>query len=579
VLVWGKLTEQPYSIPDDARSQLFWMQRFIDSALFQGDWIADYFQSVSPVGLSGVYRGVALLGVSPLAFSKVLPSVLILLTAIAAFLTGLELSALPAAGFAASVLLHQSPGFTSAIASGTSKAFVYFTCLGFLYGWLRRSPWLVGLFIILQGLFSPQTVLISVGVLVLGLIERQPSGKWRVLRDRQLWQVSGVGLAIATAVVAQYALASSQFGPKVTLKQALEMPEFYNGGRNKFFSTSVTDYLLSERSGLRLDSVFTPMTNLLAIVLPGLMQFPRNFPLGRVVRPTWGVLWKLPLVCVFWFWVCHQLLFMLHLPSRYTGRYFLLTAVLSAGIAMVMLTDGLIRWAFRENQTVMSTNPDPTAVMMPRSPVLTAPHTRTSNCPPPSPTQPSTPRSLGQVTLVSSGILALWMLLLLYPLTYGNYPKTFLTEGTAARLYEFFAAQPKASLVTGLSPEINNLPSFSGRSILVGAETAIPYHLGFYGEIETRAKALVEAQYSPDPEVLRAFIQRYGITHWVLDPYSFDAATVRQNSWIRQYQPETDTAIATLLQGHTPALVKQSDRCILFADPDYRVVDAQCLLQ
>jgi hypothetical protein len=171
------------------------------------------------------------------------------------------------------------------------------------------------------------------------------------------------------------------------------------------------------------------------------------------------------------------------------------------------------------------------------------------------------------------------MLLLLYPLTYGNYPKTFLTEGTAARLYEFFAAQPKASLVTGLSPEINNLPSFSGRSILVGAETAIPYHLGFYGEIETRAKALVEAQYSPDPEVLRAFIQRYGITHWVLDPYSFDAATVRQNSWIRQYQPETDTAIATLLQGHTPALVKQSDRCILFADPDYRVVDAQCLLQ
>ncbi|MGK7908840.1 MAG: hypothetical protein AB4040_16650, partial [Synechococcus sp.] len=38
----------PYTIQDDARQHVFWMQRFIDPELFPSDPIADYYQSVAP---------------------------------------------------------------------------------------------------------------------------------------------------------------------------------------------------------------------------------------------------------------------------------------------------------------------------------------------------------------------------------------------------------------------------------------------------------------------------------------------------------------------------------------------------
>ena len=35
--------ESAYTIQDDARQYIFWMQQFKDSSLFQDDLIADYF--------------------------------------------------------------------------------------------------------------------------------------------------------------------------------------------------------------------------------------------------------------------------------------------------------------------------------------------------------------------------------------------------------------------------------------------------------------------------------------------------------------------------------------------------------
>ena len=41
-----------YVVQDDARQHVFWMARFLDTNLFPNDFIADYFQSVAPVGYS-----------------------------------------------------------------------------------------------------------------------------------------------------------------------------------------------------------------------------------------------------------------------------------------------------------------------------------------------------------------------------------------------------------------------------------------------------------------------------------------------------------------------------------------------
>lgn len=541
-LIWQAIAGAPYTIADDARQHVFWMWRFVDASLFPNDWIADYYQSIAPAGYAWLYRLFALLGVSPLVLCKLLPPTLIMLTGTIAFLTAFEISALPAAGFAASALITQAGGFTAALSSGTSKAFVYSLMLLFIYGWLRRSRWLSWGAIVLQGVFSPQVVLLSAGLLCWGLVERR-QGRWHWQQDRALGLLTTGGLLIAAVVILYYAGTSSQFGPTVTLEQALAMPEFFRGGRASYFQTSWLETLLHGRSGLRLDAATTPMTNFLALGLPLMLSMPQRFPLAKTVSPNIDILLKLLVVACFWFVVAHLLLFRLHLPSRYTGRFFFIAAVLAAAIAIVLLIDALLRWV---NERLAA--------------------------------QAGTTQVDFSKVLAVGLAGALSLLVILYPLTMPGYPYTSVVQGNSPELYVFLANQPKTALVAGLSIEANNIPTFSQRSVLVSREVAIPYHLGYYQEIRQRAKRLVAAQYSPNPAEVNTFIQQYGITHWLLEKTAFDPLKLRQDRWIQQYQPEAGDATVVLKRGQVPFLQSLGDRCVVFEDAQHWMLDAECIL-
>jgi hypothetical protein len=60
-----------YVVQDDARQHVFWMRRFLDSTLFPGDLMADYFQSTAPPGYAAIYRAIAAVGIDPLLLSKI----------------------------------------------------------------------------------------------------------------------------------------------------------------------------------------------------------------------------------------------------------------------------------------------------------------------------------------------------------------------------------------------------------------------------------------------------------------------------------------------------------------------------
>ena len=113
-----------YVVQDDARQHVFWMARFLDSTLFPNDVIADYFQSVAPVGYQVVYRLAAWLGLSPLLFHKFLPLGLTLITAGLCFRVSLSLFALPSAAFCSSIVLGQGLGVADEIVSGTPQAVI-----------------------------------------------------------------------------------------------------------------------------------------------------------------------------------------------------------------------------------------------------------------------------------------------------------------------------------------------------------------------------------------------------------------------------------------------------------------------
>lgn len=538
-LVLAKMSAEPYLIADDARQQIFWMQRFEDRALFPNDIIADYFESVSPQGLSWLYRGAAVVGVPPLTFGKILPAIAIVLTVAVTFWTCFELCAVPAAGFAAALLLEQSVGFASNVASGTAKGFVYLLTLLFLYGWLRRSRGLCWLAILLQGLFYPQAVLVCACFLVLSLAVRA-RGRWGPNPSRRERQLAYGGLAIAAAVLAPYALASSAFGPTISAAQALEMPEFFRGGRARFFRSDLVSFLLYGRSGLRFDAVLTPATNLIALALPAMLGCPRWLPLAKSVRAGMGAsLVRLAIAALCCFVAAHAFLFRLHLPSRYTGHYFRMVFVLAAGIAIVVAIDALLRQAILALER--------------RSPVRVLPS--------------------------AGAALVLVAVLLLYPLTIKDFPILPLHVGREPLLYEFFASQPKTSAIASLTAAASDIPSFAGRSVLASPEVAIPYHVGYYRLVRERIAATIAAQYTSDTALVRAFIRRYGVTHWLLSSEAFEAAALQNNDWLEQYQPETDRAGFALRSGRVPVLAELSDRCAVFASERYRVLEARCILR
>ncbi|MGF1495689.1 MAG: hypothetical protein ACFB8W_02530 [Elainellaceae cyanobacterium] len=532
-------------IQDDARQHVFWMQRFVNPALFPDDRIADYFQSVAPGGYQLLYRMAAATGLSPILFHKLLPVGLNLIMAGYCFATCLCLLPIPVAAFSATLLLGQGLGTTDAIVSGTPKAFIYPLLLAFLYYLLRGRliPTLV--IIALQGLFYPQLVFLSAGVLVLRL------GQWRggrlgltpVKRDRLL---SLSGLALALVVLLPYALQSSAFGPTLTLTAARDLPELaLPGSRSQyFFDSDPAAYWLKGRSGLRLATALTPVTNGLGLLLPFLGLFPKRFPLVRQVQPAVTVLPQLLVSSLAMFAAAHLLLFRLHLPSRYTQHSFRIILSLAAGMALVLLVDAVLRWAMRPAGAA-------------RSAATVRPQPRW--------------KIGGAIALTS----ILGALVVGYPVLVPGFPLTAYQIGQYPALYEFLRSQPTDSLIASLSNEVNNLPSFAQRSILTGSEYAIPYHTGYYTEIRQRTTDLIRAQYSADPAIVQEFIERYGITHWLLDRNAFQPRYLTNQAWIQQY-PAAAQAARQALQRESPALSGLND-CVMFADRGLSLLDARCI--
>ncbi len=538
-----------YVVQDDARQHVFWMQRFFDPELFPNDFIADYFQSVAPQAYTALYQIIASVGINPLFLSKVLPIVLGLVTTGYCFGVCLEILPVPAAGFVASLLLNQTIWLKEDLGSATARAFLYPLFLAFLYYFLRRS-WLPTLVAIaLQGLFYPQTLLISAGVLILQLVCYERS-RPRLSRNRNDYLFCAAGLVVAFLVMLPYVFESSPFGPTISEAQARALPDFLPGGRTQFFASGLWRYwICGRRSGFLPDEWCQPTWRAsiqpfflsppiwLGFLLPSLLLFPRPFALVKYVKQV-RVLLDIVLVSFFMFFAAHAVLFKLYLPSRYTQHSLRIVLAIATGISLILILDALFRWA--EQQTVRK--------------FLT----------------------LGATALVGA-------VLILYPsflrVTGQEFPSPGYVTGNVPQLYEFFKQQPKDTLIASLTEETDNLPTFSQRSVLASRELAIPYHVGYQREFSQRATDLVRAQYSQNLTDAENLIQKYGVDLWLVDRAAFTPEYLVRHRWLsqRQFQPEIQAIRARLEQGLVPALAKLVDRCSVFESQGLVVMQAECI--
>lgn len=537
VLVLRQGFASEFIVQDDARQHVFWMQRFLDPALFPNDLIADYFQSVAPAGYTGLYRLAAWIGIHPLLLSKLLPPILGVMSTLACFGIVLSMFPIPIAAFISSLLLNQVLWMQDDLASATPRAFIYPLFLGFCYFLLSRSLLPAVLMILLQGLFYPQSVFLSAGLLLLQVLDWQ-EGRPRLTQSAQDYWFVGIGLAAAVAVMLPYALHLSEFAPVVTLTEAKQMPEFQQGGRSDFFTDNPWEFWIGGlRSGLLPHIERLPDLLIGAFLLPIALRFRNQFPLARQVQPAIALIPQIFVVSVAWFFVAHAVLFRLHLPSRYTQHSFRILLCWAAGIGIVIGLDALKQWASRA--------------------------------------KPDQIYFRNGLAIAATGAIA--TALIFYPSYTANFPKTNYQVGTQPALYRFFAQQPQDTVIASLSREANNLPSFSQRSVLVAQEYAIPYHMGYYRPFEQRTIDLIQAQYNPKLAKVKQFIQKYGIDFWLLDRQAFTTAYLDQ-SWFKQYPAPVKVAKRVLKRNQEPALTQIDQTCAVFQNQDFVVLKAACLL-
>ncbi|MGK7912216.1 MAG: hypothetical protein AB4050_12175 [Synechococcus sp.] len=534
---------QPYTIQDDARQHVFWMQRFLNPELFPDDLIADYYQSIAPRGYSTIYRLLAGLGLSPILASKLIPPLLFVLNAGLMYMLALELLAIPVAAFSSSLLLSQSLGMTDAVFSGTAKAFVYICALGVLYCLVRG--WLLPLWIAiaLQSWFYPQLVLVFAAMLCLGLVEWRQR-RWNLTSSRTMWLTCLSGIAVCVAAMLPFLLSSHPFGPTVTFDEARSMPEFLAGGRTQFFyDDDPARFWLDGRGGIRINSVLTPATHVLGLIFPLLLCFPRQFPIvhhlsapHNPARSGAGAIRWLPRLAIaslLWFAAAHLTLFTLYLPSRFTEHPLRLVLAICAGLAIATLVDATWRIASRATTPIRSW-------------------------------------PAGAVALLLSALL------LGYPLLAPGFPFARYTVGRHPELYEFFQAQPEDIAIASLGEEGSYIATFAHRSVLLDREFAIPYHTGYYRHIRQRATDLIAAQYSPDSAPLLDAIATYNIDFWILAGNAFDIEALQNNRWLQQYQPATWNAEANL-RAAPPILSTLVNTCTVLETRAHQVLDASCI--
>jgi hypothetical protein len=523
--------QSEYVVQDDAREYVFWMQRFMEPGLFPNDLIADYFQSITPTGYAAVYQLMAHLGVTPLTFSKILPLLLGLVGTVYGFKVSLQIFPVPAAGFVAMQLLNQGLWLREDLAAAAPRSFATPLLMAFLYYLLRGTNRAIAVVIILQALFYPLLLFISLGLLFVRLAHWKgwlPTFSKRSLVIFTL--ITGAGFV----AMLPYIISSGEYGPTVNAAQAHTMPEWWPGGRHPFYHPNPwVFWLVGSHSGVL--PRFVPPLVWLGFLLPLLGKSDR-FPLAKLINPDIKVLPQLAAVALALYIAAHAVILKLFFPTRYTGHGWRVAIALAAGITLVLLLDKALQICEQ-------------AQLFRRFAVLAL-------------------------------TLGLTVAVVFYPAFFKHFPRAGYMVSRETALYEFLAQQPQDSVIATLADEGSHIPTFARRSILTGKEYALPFHLGYYNQIRQRTSDLIEAQYG-DLAQVQQFVRKYGVDLWIVHRGAFqpDYLTTEYKSWLQSFQPSFTAALTKLQRQKTPALAKLTRQCRVLKTPQLNVLQADCLLK
>ena len=148
-------------------------------------------------------------------------------------------------------------------------------------------------------------------------------------------------------------------------------------------------------------------------------------------------------------------------------------------------------------------------------------------------------------------------------------------RGKNPELYEFFAMQPKDTLIASLSRESDNLPTFSRRSVLTSREHSVPYNLGYIVPFRNRTGALIRAFLHPYIHELRSFLADYEVDFILVDRRDLFKDTALW--WVHDFPRRTAAAWRLLRRSRQPAIVDLLDECAVFKSERFFVLPTECI--
>ena len=218
----------PLVINDDLRQQLFWMQRWLDPALYPPDLLNAYSRAYVPWGVQLLYW-LGSFAANPLEFSKVVTGALFVGQCLLLMGLGRLLGGRPLAwgALCAGWLL---PFFLDNISGGLSRAFASPLLAAMALAWLTRNTRLLGATLLAQALFIPYIflpcALAVTSERAYGFLRGRP-GLWLNTRIQGLFFAACALLVLAFS--AWYSFLG--FGPLVSLAETAGRPEFGPQGR------------------------------------------------------------------------------------------------------------------------------------------------------------------------------------------------------------------------------------------------------------------------------------------------------------------------------------------------------------
>ncbi|GEM_PF-790852 len=466
-----------YIINDDVRQHTWWMRQFQDRDLFNNDLLAEYARSIQPWGFLFLYYLLSF-AADPVLIGKILPIILLPVSSLYMFRFVRHATKSDYTGFLGALIFMVTPIYLEQMSGGHARAFGYPLLILFLYYLARKEYSKSSMVVVVQALFQPITVLLSMLTYFFAFIKIQ---RWKIILDRSIPKIKFFALAaIFSAIIlfGKYVVTQHpDIGSPVTLEQMTGNPEFYNAnrwpvlpvpplyegivnyaGKGVFISRTFRKSAVYNqvRSALLRRSVFLAAILVLAA---GLFIFRKKLVLPQEIL-------FLFLSGVMMFKISSLFMLRLYNPRRYLMYSMPLVALVVFTIVAGKLITGIKKTGIRK--TVMS--------------------------------------AVAVVVFLNLNV---------------NKNVALIDMSANKNLYEYLNSLPKDTMIAAHPELADGIPTFARRKVFIKLELSVPLFDPYWSTVKNRTLDFFDAYYSEEPDFIYRFCEKNGIDYLVVDKSHF----------------------------------------------------------